>query len=124
MSKILVVDDEPDVVSLLKMRLESAGYEVITASNGEEGLQRAIEEKPDLVLLDIIMPVVDGNELCWLLKDDVRTRHLPVIMLTAKGTKFDRMYGLAAGAMEYITKPYDTQELLEKVGKLTTRTPW
>lgn len=118
MRKILVIDDEPDVVALLKTRLESAGYRVVTAGDGREGLKQALEEKPDLILLDIIMPAIDGNELCWLLKDDARTKEIPVVMLTAKGTKFDRSYGLSAGAAEYVTKPYDPKDLLEKIEKI------
>lgn len=113
--KILIIDDEPKFVKTLKDRLEFAGYTVITAYDGEEGLNKAKEEKPDLVLLDILMPKMDGYNFLKALKLDVNINNIPVIILTAKA----KMKGLfiPEGALDYITKPFDQKELLEKIEK-------
>lgn len=115
--RILLIDDEPDVLDLIKSRLEINDYEVITALNGEEGIKRAQEVRPDLILLDIIMPGKDGFEVCRELKVNFSTKDIPVIFLSAKGREDDAFEGLRLGAVNYIVKPYDPKELLDKVDK-------
>jgi DNA-binding response OmpR family regulator len=115
--KILVVDDEPDVLSLVETRLVLNNYEVITASSGAEAIRKAQEESPDLILLDVLMPDKDGFKVCRQLKDDVRTRDIPVIFLTAKSRKEDALEATWAGGVNYITKPYNPQVLLNKVAR-------
>lgn len=114
--KILVVDDEPHIVETLKDRLEFAGYTIVTACDGEEGLKKAKEEKPDLILLDILMPKIDGYNFLRILKLDEDIKDIPVIMLTAKAD----MKGLFApeGIVGYVTKPFDQKELLDKIEKI------
>jgi len=113
--KILVVDDEPDVASLLTLMLKSQGYKVITAGDGQEALEKARAEVPDLILLDIMLPRLDGYKVARMLKFDENFSHIPIIMLTAKIQEKDRKTGLEMGADAYITKPFDTAALLEKV---------
>ena len=115
--KILVVDDEPYIVELLKLRLESNGYEVLIADDGDTGLEKAETEKPDLILLDVMMPTINGVEVCRLLKENQFTKHIPVILLTVKNQQKDRVLGLSAGSDFYIAKPYDPRDLLDKVNK-------
>ena len=117
--KILVVDDEPDLVETLTMRLEANDYEVISASNGEDALKKAKSDKPDLVLLDVMMPPPNGYKVCRMLKDDPEHKNLPVILLAAKGSDSDKFWGTESGADAYVTKPYNSQELLEKIRSLT-----
>lgn len=116
--KILVVDDEPDIVDTLKFRLESEGYEVVTANNGEEALDKVHNEKPDLVVLDLIMPKKDGMQVCAELRLDSDFKDLPIIMLTAKAQDVDRIEGLGTGADDYITKPFDTAKLFVSIKEL------
>lgn len=113
--KILVVDDEPDMVKALQIRLEQAGYQVITAYEGESGLDKTREEKPDLVILDIMMPVMDGFQVCEKIKSDPSIKGIPVIMLTAKtmGDDFDK--AMEKKADWYITKPFDDKHLLRRI---------
>lgn len=113
--RILIVDDEPDLVETVRFPLEVEGYEVLVAGNGEEGLNLARKEKPDLILLDLMLPKLDGYKVCRLLKFDERYKHIPILMLTAKTQEKDRMLGKETGADEYITKPFDLDQLLEKV---------
>lgn len=115
MKKILVVDDEPEIVQILKMRLEANGYEVITACDGQEGLGKAKEESPDLILLDLMMPEMDGMKVNAKLKDDSITADIPVIFLTAKNTTADKVEGFQAGIEDYVTKPFDSKELLARI---------
>ena len=115
--KILVVDDEPYIVELLKLRLESNGYEVLIADDGDTGLEKAETEKPDLILLDVMMPTINGVEVCRLLKENQFTKHIPVILLTVKNQQKDRVLGLSAGSDFYIAKPYDPRDLLDKVNQ-------
>jgi DNA-binding response OmpR family regulator len=115
--KILVIDDEPLVVEVLKIRLEMNDYEVITASDGVEGIESAIREKPDLIILDIIMPGLDGYQVCRKLKEDRKTKAIPVIMLTALGQSAEREKGYSSGAYGYIFKPFDDEELLNSIEK-------
>lgn len=113
--RILVVDDEPHIRQILKFTLEKAGYQVFTASDGEEALGRAVETKPHLVLLDVMMPRLDGYEVCRKMREDFGLSQIPVIMLTAKGDQRDRIAGLEGGANDYLVKPYSNEELLLRV---------
>jgi len=113
--KILVVEDDPHIRHILKFRLERVGYQVSTAENGQEGLDKVHEEMPDLVLLDVMMPVMDGREVCRRIKSQFNTSHIPIIMLTAKADIHDKVEGLGDGANDYLTKPYEPKELLLRV---------
>ncbi len=119
--KILLVDDEPDIVSMTVMRLEASGYEVITAEEGSAGYELAKSEKPDLIILDLMLPVIDGYQVCRLLKFDAQYKDIPIIMLTAKSQKEDKEWGEKVGADLYMTKPYEAKELLEKIRQLTEK---
>ncbi|GMQ55906.1 response regulator YycF [Vallitalea sediminicola] len=119
MSKILVVDDEKAIVDILKFNLQREGYSVITASNGEEGLQIFEKEKPDLVLLDIMMPKVDGLQVCKMIRNKYDT---PIIMLTARAEEVDKVLGLELGADDFVTKPFSVRELMARVKANLRRT--
>jgi len=119
----LVVDDEIYIVHILEFSLTMEGYDVITAADGEEALRRVEEDEPDLVVLDIMMPRMDGYEVCRRLREDPATRNLPVILLSAKGRPMDRDLGLDAGADDYIVKPFSPRRLLEKIRELMDRSP-
>src|SRR5213080_4412553 len=112
---VLVVDDDPDVARFVEVNLRSAGYEVTVASNGEEGFDKAVELRPDLVLLDVMMPKLDGFEVAQRLRRDSRTSSTSIIMLTAKALSSDKVLGLSSGADDYIIKPFDPIELLARV---------
>jgi len=114
--KILVVDDEVYILHILDFSLGAEGYEVITAADGEEAIEKARTERPDLVVLDIMMPKVDGFEACRRLKGDPETNQIPVILLTAKGREVDRQMGIEVGADDYIIKPFSPTKLIEKIG--------
>jgi two-component system phosphate regulon response regulator PhoB len=118
---ILVVEDEPDLRSLLDRQLDRAGYRVLLAEDGLEGLETASQETVDLVLLDLMLPHLDGLEVCRRLKRDPRTSRLPVVMLTAKGEPVDRIVGLELGADDYITKPFNLRELLLRIAAVLRR---
>ncbi len=113
--KILVVDDENDILNFLELVLSEKGYEVVTASGGQEALTRAQLERPDLVLLDIMMPQMDGWEVLKLLRVDEETAEVPVAMLSARTEARDRVQGLQEGAIDYICKPFSLSELLGKI---------
>jgi DNA-binding response OmpR family regulator len=113
--RILVVDDEADLVETLRFSLELEGYDVLTAFNGEEALNQARKEIPDLMLLDLMLPKLDGYKVCRLLKFDEKFKHIPILMLTAKTQERDKQTGMETGANEYITKPFDMDELMKKV---------
>lgn len=115
MKKILVIDDLPENVFLLQDRLESEGYEVITAYEGKSGLNKAISEQPDLILLDIMMPDITGLDVCKKLVSNEETAHIPIILVTAKIEAEDIKEGLEAGAFDYIKKPFNRIELLARV---------
>jgi len=115
MKKILVVDDEDDILHFLELVLREKGYEVVTASGGHEALTKAQLERPDLVLLDIMMPQMDGWEVLKLLRVDEETADIPVAMLSARTEAKDRVQGLQEGAIDYICKPFSLQELLGKI---------
>jgi diguanylate cyclase (GGDEF)-like protein len=112
---VLVVDDDPDVARFVEVNLRSAGYDVTVASDGEEALERAVELRPDLVLLDVMMPKLDGFEVAQRLRRDARTSSTSIIMLTAKALSSDKVRGLSTGADDYIIKPFDPVELLARV---------
>src|ERR1043166_5944706 len=116
--KILVVDDEPDAVELVAFNVKAAGYEVVTASNGEEALTKARTLLPRLIVLDLMLPEVDGMEVCKVLRRDPRTRGIPIIMLTAKAGEIDRVLGLELGADDYVTKPFSPRELVLRIKRL------
>ena len=113
--KILVVDDEDDILHFLELVLKEKGYDVVTAANGHEALTTAQIEKPDLVLLDIMMPQMDGWEVLKLLRVDDETAHIPVAMLSARTEAKDRVQGLQEGAIDYICKPFDLRALIAEV---------
>ena len=115
--KILVVDDEKDITETLSFMLKAAGYDVITASDGEEGLKFAKEENPDLIILDVMMPKINGYKIARLLKYDNKYKHIPIIMVTARGQDSDKLIGEETGANEYITKPFEFEEVLKSVRK-------
>lgn len=116
--KILIVEDEDLIVQVLSIRLEGLGYKVVTASDGEEGLAAVKKEKPDLVILDIGLPKIDGNTLCEMIKTDEATKAVRVIMLTGKRLVGDMENAFSAGADFYVNKPYEWPRLLGRIQKL------
>ena len=120
--KILVVDDEIYIVHILDFSLGMEGYEVLTALDGEQALEKARAEKPDLIVLDIMMPKLDGYETCKLLKSDESTRGIPVILLSAKGRNVDQKIGFEVGADDYITKPFSPRKLVERINAILGQT--
>ena len=118
MSKILVVDDEEDVLDVLRLVLAKSGYEVLTATSGMEGLTQAESQLPDLIVLDIMMQQMDGWEVLKLLKLDERTSSIPVVILSARVEPKDKIRGLQEGAIDYVTKPFAVREILTKVAAL------
>src|SRR6266481_9284740 len=119
MSRILIVEDELPMRTALKDCLEAEGYRALTAADGESGLERALVDKPDLILLDIMLPKLDGYAVCAELRR--RSNPVPILMLTAKGQIQDRVLGLDAGADDYLVKPFSTEELLARVRALLRR---
>ena len=120
-AKILVVDDEPNIVQTLKDRLEMNDYVVVTANNGDQGLKTAKEEQPDLILLDVIMPILDGHEMLEKLRQQDWGRDIPVIMLTARSQTQDIQRAKDCTIDDYIIKPFDLSELLEKIEAILER---
>ena len=114
-TKIMVVDDEPNIVQTLQDRLEMNEYEVVTAGNGREGLEKFEEERPDVILLDVIMPIMDGHEMLEALRKRPTGQNVSVIMLTARSQTQDIARANACGIDDYIVKPFDLSELLEKI---------
>jgi two-component system phosphate regulon response regulator PhoB len=119
--KILVVDDEPDALELIEFNLKAAGYDVITAADGTEAVQKARAAAPDLILLDLMLPEIDGLEVCKILRRDANTAATPIIMLTAKAAEIDRILGLELGADDYVTKPFSPRELSLRIKNLLRR---
>ncbi|MFA5164896.1 MAG: response regulator [Candidatus Omnitrophota bacterium] len=119
--KILLVDDEEDVLRTVGFRLQASGYEVVTASDGMEGLEKAHSEKPDLVILDLMLPKMDGYKVCAFLKKDTRYKDIPIIMFTAKGGDLDKKLGLEVGADAYVMKPFEPPELVKTVEELLAK---
>lgn len=113
--RVLVVDDELDMLMVIKLRLEASGYEVVTATDGLEGLNTARRVKPDLIVLDVMLPKMNGYKVSRFLKYDEEYKHIPIVMLTALAGEEDRSTGIETGANAYITKPFETQELVDTV---------
>src|SRR5258708_14941020 len=120
-SKILVVDDEAVLLETIAYNLEQAGYEVITAADGASALEAARKEKPDLMILDLMLPVIDGLEVCRRLRNEDDTSGILILMLTAKSEEIDKVVGLEVGADDYVTKPFSRHELLARVKALLRR---
>jgi len=121
MSRILVIEDEPDLQQILAYNLRKEGYEVLQALDGAEGLRAAKAQKPDMVLLDLMLPDLPGTEVCKALKADATTRDIPILMLTAKGEEIDRVLGFELGAEDYVVKPFSVRELLLRVQAILRR---
>lgn len=113
--RILVIEDETNIQELLKYNLEKNGYKVVVADNGVDGLKEAAANVPDLILLDLMLPGLDGLEVCKRLRADKRTKKVPIFMLTAKGEELDKVLGLELGADDYITKPFSIKELVARI---------
>ena len=120
-SRILVVDDEPEAVELVEFNLQKAGFLVITATDGAAALKKARSDQPDLIVLDLMMPEIDGLEVCKILRRDSATARIPIIMLTARAAEVDRIVGLELGADDYVTKPFSPRELVLRVNKILRR---
>jgi two-component system, OmpR family, phosphate regulon response regulator PhoB len=121
MAQILVVEDEPDIHQVLDYNLRLAGHDVVVATRGQEGLRLARERKPDLVLLDLMLPDISGTEVCRALKDDPATRGMPIMMVTARGEEIDRVVGFELGADDYVTKPFSVRELVLRIRAVLRR---
>jgi CheY-like chemotaxis protein len=121
MAKILIAEDERDIRDLIAFTLQFAGYQVVTANNGEEAYQQTVKELPDLVLTDVRMPKMTGYEACKLIKNDPATQHIPVVFLSAKGQEAEVQTGLNSGGDEYLLKPFAPDELTRKVAEILGR---
>ncbi len=120
-TKILVVDDEPDALEVLGFKLREAGYTPIFAKDGTRAIAVARDERPDLIVLDLMLPEVDGLEVCKILRRDASTASIPIIMLTARAAEMDRVLGLELGADDYVTKPFSPRELVIRIRKQLAR---
>jgi two-component system phosphate regulon response regulator PhoB len=118
MSKILIVEDDPDIRELLRFNLEKAGYTLFLAEDGEKVLALARKHSPELILLDLMLPGVDGLEVCRTLKKDPELQRIPIIMVTAKGEEMDRVVGLELGADDYVVKPFSLREVVLRIRKV------
>lgn len=116
--KILLVDDEQDMVYAVKMQLEANGFKVLTAQDGQEGLDKARKENPDLIILDLMLPRIDGYKVCRMLKFDEKYKKIPVIIYTARAQEADEKLGYEVGADAYMTKPFDPKKLLARINEL------
>ncbi|HEY6003808.1 MAG TPA: response regulator [Anaeromyxobacter sp.] len=121
MTSVLVVDDERDLLSAVDFNLRAAGFETLLATTGEQALAQIRRRIPDLVLLDLMLPDMSGTEVCRRIKSDPRTKHVPVMMLTAKGEEVDRVVGFEIGADDYVTKPFSVRELVLRVRAVLRR---
>jgi phosphate regulon transcriptional regulator PhoB len=120
--KILIVDDEPDIVDLVSYNLKKDGFRITTASDGEAALHKIRKDRFDLVVLDLMLPGIQGVELCRIIRNDPKTADTPIIMLTAKGEEVDRVIGLESGADDYMTKPFSSRELIARIKAVLRRT--
>ncbi|MBU1726631.1 MAG: response regulator transcription factor [Candidatus Omnitrophica bacterium] len=120
--KILIVDDEKDIVRMLDYNLKKEGYRTVTAADGEDALESVKKERPDLIILDLMLPRIDGLEVCKILKKDSKTASTPVIMLTAKAQESDKIVGLELGADDYVTKPFSPREMVARIRAVLRRT--
>lgn len=116
--KILVVDDEAYILQILEFSLGAEGFEVVTAGNGEIAVEKAVQGQPDLIVLDVMMPVLDGYETCRRLKRQAETKNIPVILLTAKGREADKRLGFEVGAADYIVKPFSPSRLISRIEEI------
>src|SRR5262249_5460800 len=121
MAKILIVEDEPDLQQVLEYNLKQAGHEVLLAKLGQEGIRLAREHRPDIVLLDLMLPDTSGIEVCRSLKEGPTTRTIPVLMVTARGEEIDRVVGFEIGADDYVVKPFSVRELLLRIQAVLRR---
>jgi DNA-binding response OmpR family regulator len=121
MPKVLIVEDDSGAQRLVEFTLQQEGFEVITAANGQQGLEKAQFEQPDVIVMDIMMPVMSGLEACLRLKEVPTTSHIPILVLTAKGHDADRTFSLMAGADDYVVKPADLHDVAERVRKLAAQ---
>jgi DNA-binding response OmpR family regulator len=119
--KILVVDDETDVIDMLVINLRAAGFNVVAAEDGASALAKVRKESPSLIILDLMLPQMSGLEVCKTLKGDIATRHIPIIMLTAKAEEVDKIVGLELGADDYVTKPFSPREIILRVNRSLRR---
>lgn len=119
--KILVVDDEPHLLLLMEARLKASGYEVLTAADGQTALEMAKKQNPDLMILDLMLPKMDGYKVCALLKKDMRYSRIPIILFSARAQQEDMKMGEEAGADAYITKPFEPKRLLAKMEELISK---
>jgi two-component system phosphate regulon response regulator PhoB len=119
--KILIIEDERDVADLLTLNLRKAGYKVSLAADGASGLQKARDDRPDFVILDLMLPKMSGLEVCKILKSDTATSHTPILMLTAKAEEIDRIVGLEFGADDYVTKPFSPREIVLRIRAILRR---
>jgi two-component system phosphate regulon response regulator PhoB len=119
--KILIIEDENDVADLLALSLRKGGFKVSTAADGASGLQNARDDRPDFVILDLMLPKMSGLEVCRILKSDSATSHIPVLMLTAKAEEIDRIVGLEFGADDYVTKPFSPREIMLRIRAILRR---
>jgi DNA-binding response OmpR family regulator len=122
MSRVLIVDDEPNIVLALELLMKREGYEVLSVGDGERAVEAAGSFRPDLILLDVMMPRMDGYEVCQRLRSDAALKGIFIVMLTAKGREVEREKGLALGADVYITKPFSTREVVRKVKEMLAST--
>jgi DNA-binding response OmpR family regulator len=116
--RILIVDDEGDLRSMMRFRLEALDYDIVEAADGQEGLNRARSDRPDLIILDLMLPKIDGFKVCRMLKFDEKYKNIPIIMFTARAQKKDEKLGKEMGADAYITKPFEPEVLLNKIKEL------
>ena len=123
MVKILIIEDEEVLVNNLADKLRAEGFKVVTAMDGETGLEKVRSENPDLIVLDIMLPGLDGLSICRMIRHDTSTSHVPIIMLTARGTEVDKIVGLESGADDYIVKPFGLGEFLARVRAVMRRAP-
>jgi DNA-binding response OmpR family regulator len=119
---VLLIEDEKNIVELVKYNLEEAGFRVAVATNGQTGLERALKELPQLILLDLMLPEVDGLTVCKTLRQNEKTRPIPIIMITAKSEELDKVVGLEVGADDYMTKPFSPRELVARIKAILRRT--
>ena len=119
--KILIIEDEKDIAKMLDYNLKKEGFRALSANNGEDGLDMARKEHPDLILLDLMLPEMDGLEVCKVVKNDTKTAHIPIIILTAKAQETDKIVGLELGADDYVTKPFSPRELIARIKAVLRR---
>ncbi|MGD2095913.1 MAG: response regulator [Phycisphaerales bacterium] len=119
--KILIVEDDHDIVEMVKYNLKEQGYVTVSAFNGKQGIELAVKEQPDLIILDIMLPVADGFEVCRTLKNNRKTANIPIIILSAKSQETDKVVGLELGADDYVTKPFSPRELIARIRAILRR---